>query len=129
MWKKNGVKLSETGSTLSFTPLRLSDAGRYTCNANVNEVMHRVEKDVTLTSKCVAKQLSVYITKYFTHLLNYSSSSRISQCYKFARHSSTSNWSHCYSDLYCGVKKQLWSYQCSSDCEHSMDWTKWVNDY
>ena len=30
-WRRNGAPLSETGAILSFSPLRLSDAGQYTC--------------------------------------------------------------------------------------------------
>ena len=49
-WRKDGVVLSELGSTLSFSPLRLSHAGRYTCNVTVNENLYTLDENVTLTS-------------------------------------------------------------------------------
>ena len=33
-WTKDGVLLDETGPTLLFSPLRLCDAGQYTCTVN-----------------------------------------------------------------------------------------------
>ena len=42
--------LSEVGSTLSFSPLRLSHAGSYSCNVTVNENVYTLDGNVTLTS-------------------------------------------------------------------------------
>ena len=40
--------LSETGSTVFFSSLRLSDAGRYTCQVTVDEMMLSRTKDIRL---------------------------------------------------------------------------------
>jgi hypothetical protein len=45
-WKRDGNVLSEKHSTLTFTPLRLSDGGRYTCIVNDTYLDNR---EVTLT--------------------------------------------------------------------------------
>ena len=50
-WRKDGVVLSELGSTLSFSPLRLSHAGRYTCSVTVNEKIYRENMNISLISK------------------------------------------------------------------------------
>lgn len=39
-WMKENIILSETGSSLSFSSLRLSDAGAYTCKVTAN-LQHR----------------------------------------------------------------------------------------
>ena len=52
-WREDGVVLSELGSTLSFSPLRLSHAGRYTCDVTVNEAMYTSIKDIALFSKFI----------------------------------------------------------------------------
>ena len=40
-WRKNGGVLNEIGPTLSFLPLRLSDAGEYSCEA-IGTVQHSI---------------------------------------------------------------------------------------
>ena len=50
-WRKNGTVISETGPTLSFSPLRLSDAGQYICEVIVGSVTYCSVKDITLQSK------------------------------------------------------------------------------
>ena len=52
-WRKDGMVLSETGSSLSFSPLRLSHAGRYTCNITINEAVYTVFKDIALLSEFI----------------------------------------------------------------------------
>ena len=47
--------LSELGSTLSFSPLSLSHAGRYTCNTTVNEAVYTVFKDIALSKFRIPK--------------------------------------------------------------------------
>ena len=50
-WKKDGVvKPSETGPTLSFSSLRLSDAGQYTCEVTVDSIKYCGVKDISLLS-------------------------------------------------------------------------------
>ena len=49
-WRKDSIMLSETGQTLSFSPLRLSDAGQYICEITVDGVMHNDEEDVVIES-------------------------------------------------------------------------------
>ena len=39
-WMKNDTYLNETGSILNFTPLKLSDAEKYTCVANVSSKIY-----------------------------------------------------------------------------------------
>ena len=41
--------LSELGSTLSFSLLRLSHAGRYTCDVTVNKAMYTSINDIVLS--------------------------------------------------------------------------------
>ena len=49
-WRKDGAVLSETGQTLSFSSLTLSDAGQYTCQVSVDGVMVSRTEDISLTS-------------------------------------------------------------------------------
>ena len=52
-WKKDGsVIQSETTEMLSFSPLRLSDAGQYTCGVTVNSMTHTDDMSINITSKC-----------------------------------------------------------------------------
>ena len=54
-WKKDGTELtSAMGQILSFTPLRLSDAGLYTCIIN-DDYLYRDNKEVTITGICMHK--------------------------------------------------------------------------
>ena len=48
-WRKNGTVIN-TGPTLSFSSLRLSDAGQYTCQVTVDRMMLSSTKVITLTS-------------------------------------------------------------------------------
>lgn len=48
--KDEHIMLDEMRSTLSFSPLHLCDAGRYTCNVNMNYDINE-HKDVTIQSK------------------------------------------------------------------------------
>ena len=47
-WRKGATVLSETGSTLSFSALRLSDAGPYACEVSVSSVY--LAESITTTS-------------------------------------------------------------------------------
>jgi hypothetical protein len=49
-WRKDGTVLSETGQTLSLSPLSLSDAGQYTCQVSVDGMMLSRTQDIRLTS-------------------------------------------------------------------------------
>ena len=49
-WRKDSTVLSERGSTLSFSPLSLSDAGHYTCTITVNSVNYSDNKYVVVQS-------------------------------------------------------------------------------
>ena len=49
-WEKNGNQLSRNGPTLSFTSLRLSDAGRYTCNIIIHSFSYRNHTEIILES-------------------------------------------------------------------------------
>ena len=51
-WRKGDTMRSEDGQTLSFSTLRLSDAGHYTCNASVDSVMYSNGHNVTIEGKC-----------------------------------------------------------------------------
>lgn len=47
-WRKDSTVFSQTGQTLSFSHLRLSDAERYTCNVSENSVIQSNGQDVTI---------------------------------------------------------------------------------
>ena len=49
-WRKGDTVLSETGQTLSFSSLTLSDAGQYTCQVSVDGMMVSRTEDIRLTS-------------------------------------------------------------------------------
>ena len=49
-WRKDGTVLSETGTTLSFSSLSLSDAGQYTCQVSMDGIMFNSTRDIILTS-------------------------------------------------------------------------------
>ena len=51
-WRKDDTVFPHTGQTLSFSSLRLSDAGHYTCNASVDGVMYSNGHNVTIEGKC-----------------------------------------------------------------------------
>ena len=57
--------LSETGPTLSFSSLRMSDAGQYTCEVTVNGMTLTDDEDVVIMSK-ISKLLHC---AYYTHSL------------------------------------------------------------
>ena len=50
-WRKNGTMISETGPTLSFSPLRLSDAGGYTCEVTVDSMTYAASMNITIPSE------------------------------------------------------------------------------
>ena len=65
-WRKDGsVIQGETTEMLSFSPLRLSDAGQYTCEVTVNSMTLTDDKNVVIMSKisklvhCVYYSLSL----------------------------------------------------------------------
>ena len=47
-WRKDDAQLSEVGPLLSFSPLRLSDAGQYSCAVNVYNCSFKHVKDITI---------------------------------------------------------------------------------
>ena len=49
-WRKGDIVLSETGPTLSFSSLSLSNSGEYTCQVTVDEMMFSDTEDIRLTS-------------------------------------------------------------------------------
>ena len=52
--------LSETGPTFSFSPLRLSDAGQYTCEVTVNSMTLTDDENVVIMSKSLRLLHCVY---------------------------------------------------------------------
>ena len=50
-WSKDSSELNETGPTLSFHYLRLSDLGVYTCTVTVNSVLYNSSVDVNTQSE------------------------------------------------------------------------------
>ena len=59
-WRKNGTMMSQTGPTLSFSPLRFTDAGQYTCEVIVNSMTHTDDENVVITSKITKPLYCVY---------------------------------------------------------------------
>ena len=49
-WRRDDTVLSETGQTLSFSSLSLSDAGQYTCQVSVDGMILSHTEDIRLTS-------------------------------------------------------------------------------
>ena len=49
-WMKDGIAVDYTGPTLSFSPLRLTDTGQYTCQVTVNGMTFSGTKDIRLPS-------------------------------------------------------------------------------
>ena len=50
-WKDDSVLETESGQTLSFTPVSLCDAAQYTCGITFNGVMYNATENVYITSK------------------------------------------------------------------------------
>ena len=65
-WKRGGSILQgETADTLSFSPLRLSYAGKYSCEVIVNSVAYNDDVALTIASKvdmCMLQMASVDLT-------------------------------------------------------------------
>ena len=62
MWLKNGDHIEgEVTPTLSFSSLRLSDAGLYTCEVNINSALFRGNMSVFLPSMLLTSYVH---TKY-----------------------------------------------------------------
>ena len=47
-WRKDDAPLSEVGPLLSFSPLRLSDAGQYSCAINMYKCPFKYTKNLTI---------------------------------------------------------------------------------
>ena len=47
-WRKDGSLLSEMGTLLSFSPLRLSDAGQYSCTVSMYECPFKSLKNLSI---------------------------------------------------------------------------------
>ena len=73
-WKKGGTVLSEVGPDLSFSQLRLSDAGQYTCELMATvTLVSSLQLNITLQGKQSAFQFNCVITfkdKVISALLN-----------------------------------------------------------
>ena len=65
-WRKNvSVIQAETTEMLSFSPLRLSDAARYTCEVTVNSMTLTDDEDLVIMSK----NSKLLHCAYYTHSL------------------------------------------------------------
>lgn len=64
-WKRDGAVVS-TERTLSFSPLRLADAGRYTCQASLLGMVFSGAKDIRLSGQ----QLASYKLPYTNSTLS-----------------------------------------------------------
>lgn len=49
-WKKDGSVLPETEPTITFSTLRLSDSGEYTCEVTVDSELYRDKVELILQS-------------------------------------------------------------------------------
>ena len=53
MWLKNSRVVSgQTSSTYSFSPLRLTDSGQYSCQVRVGSTIMKTSEAVTITVVC-----------------------------------------------------------------------------
>ena len=53
MWLKDGSVVSgQTSSTYSFSPLRVTDSGRYSCRVRVGSTAMNTSREVTITVMC-----------------------------------------------------------------------------
>ena len=53
-WRKDGSVIQDTTTEmLSFSLLRASDTGQYTCRVTVDGVVYSDEQDVVITSKVI----------------------------------------------------------------------------
>ena len=53
MWLRNGSVVSgQTSSTYSFSPLRVSDSGEYSCQVRVGSTTMNTSREVTITVVC-----------------------------------------------------------------------------
>ena len=59
-WSKDGSVLQgQTAEMLPFSPLRLSDAGKYTCEVTVDGVVYSSDEDVVISSKAHSHSYTV----------------------------------------------------------------------
>ena len=59
-WMKSNVTIANvTGRTLSFSSLKLSDAGLYVCKVTINSTDYCGVKDITLESKYKSNSVMV----------------------------------------------------------------------
>ena len=64
-WKKDNITLSEMCPLLSFSPLRLSDAGMYTCTVSMYGCPFKRSKDLsTIEGSYIANE------SHFSHTVN-----------------------------------------------------------
>ena len=53
MWLRNGSVVSgQTSSTYSFSPLRVTDSGRYSCRVRVSSTIMNTSREVTIIVMC-----------------------------------------------------------------------------
>ena len=53
MWLRNGSIVSgHTSSTYSFSPLRVTDSGRYSCQVKVGSSTMNTSREITITVMC-----------------------------------------------------------------------------
>ena len=51
-WMKDGIQLSNgMQETLSYSPMRLSDAGQYTCEVTIQNVEYSTVEEIAIDSK------------------------------------------------------------------------------
>ena len=50
-WRKDGEDIQKTSPVLSFSPLKLSDSGNYTCIITIDGQMYSINKTLVLKSK------------------------------------------------------------------------------
>ena len=124
-WMKNGTLLSnEMQATLSFSSIRLSDAGQYTCEVTVKSMKYSTVEEITIASKNVKTVGASNLVTYMCHLF-ISSFSNICESHKCSTQPNSTCWICCYFNLYCGIE----SYGgFSSDCDHIMDCTSRTYD-
>ena len=89
-WMKDGIQLAnEMQETLSFSPIRLSDTGQYTCEVTVQNMKYTTVKEIAIDSK---QYYNSFYSLYNLSTLIFGSSISNGGCYKYSTQPSSTCW-------------------------------------